>query len=374
MKVLLCPDSFKGSLTASDAAKAMAAGISEYDHTIQTVLLPVADGGEGTVTSLVNATNGKIVRVSVQNPLGKKIMASYGVLGDGKTCVIEMAEASGLTLLREQERNPLLASTYGTGELIHHALDAGYRTFILGVGGSATNDGGAGMLQALGLKLLDDKGKEIAAGGQALQTLVRIDQSSFDPRIQESTFIIASDVDNPFIGPNGASAIFGPQKGATPEMVETLDQSLSHFADLIEQTTGLSIHDKPGAGAAGGIGGAFQSFFPAEMKQGIHVVLKAIHFEQHMKEADLVMTGEGKTDRQTLSGKAPYGIKEIAARHQVPVILISGAVEDKEFLRLHFNELHSVSGRGVSKKESMGQAYQYLKNKTKEVISAYLEN
>ena len=283
MKIIVAPDSFKGSLTAVQAAQAMEAGIREYDPTINTVLLPAADGGEGTMSSLVGATGGKLITVVVQDPLGRKIEARYGVLGDGETCVIEIAEASGLMLLSENELNPLETSSFGTGELILHALDEGFRKFIIGLGGSATNDGGAGMLSALGMSLVNEDGMELSQGGGALSELDKIDKTHFDKRISESDFIIACDVENPFVGPEGASVVFGPQKGATTEMVELLDMNLTKFANVVEKMNGNSLHKKKGAGAAGGAGGAFQAFFPGEMKQGISVVLNAISFDEHVK-------------------------------------------------------------------------------------------
>lgn len=264
MKVIVAPDSFKGSLTAIQAARAMVAGIRDADPSINTVMLPAADGGEGTMTSLVGATNGKIVFVVVQDPLGRGVEASYGVLGDGKTSVIEIAEASGLMLLHEDERNPLVTSTYGTGELIVHALDAGFRNFIIGLGGSATNDGGVGMLQALGMSFVDKNGLELSRGGGSLSELHTINMHNFDKRISESNFLIACDVSNPFVGPDGASAVFGPQKGGSPAVINVLDGNLTRLANVVEQLTEVSLHGKKGAGAAGGAGGAFQAFFPGE--------------------------------------------------------------------------------------------------------------
>ncbi|MCG7336089.1 glycerate kinase [Sporosarcina sp. ACRSM] len=374
MKMIVAPDSFKGSLTAVEAAEAMAAGVRDYDATITTVLLPAADGGEGTMHSLVGATQGKEVTCAVQDPLGRTIEANYGVLGDGVTCVVEIAEASGLTLLHEDERNPLVTSSYGTGELIRHALAAGFRKFIIGLGGSATNDAGAGMLQALGMKFLSREGVELNPGGGALNELHTMDSSHFDKRIAESHFLIASDVKNPFVGPTGASAVFGPQKGATPAMVAHLDQALNTFANVVEQQTGVSLHAKKGAGAAGGAGGAFQAFMPGEMQQGIHVVLQAIAFHEQLNEADLILTGEGKTDVQTLSGKTPFGIAEMARKEGKPVLLISGMVdqESRAALQPYFTEIHEISDGIRSVDDLMKNATYYLQQKTKEVLEQYL--
>ncbi|CAM3192281.1 glycerate kinase [Filibacter tadaridae] len=376
MKVILAPDSFKGSLTALEAAKAMATGIHEFDSFIHTVLLPVADGGEGTMKSLVDATNGKIVYVDVQDPLGRPIKAGYGVLGDGETCIIEFAEASGLMLLTASERNPMEASSFGTGEVIKHALNDRYRKFIIGLGGSATNDGGAGMLQALGMRFLDIAGMELPIGGEGLFNLQRIDNSNFDKRIASSEFILACDVKNPFVGSTGASAVFGPQKGASSEMVKLLDRSLTQFADIVEKLTGISLHSKKGAGAAGGAGGAFQAFFGCTMSQGIDVVLNAISFDAHVKSANLILTGEGKTDVQTLSGKTPFGVAKVAHRESIPIILISGAVDEecRESLMSMFDEIHALTDDSVSSEEAIEHAFHLLQKKTKVVFEDYIKN
>ena len=354
-----------------EAAKAMEEGVKFADSSIDTVLLPAADGGEGTMVSLVESTNGKFVRHIVKDPLGRPIEAAYGVLGDDETVVIEIAEASGLTLLKEEERNPIHTTTVGTGELIRYALDAGYRKFIIGLGGSATNDGGLGLLQALGMKFLDDNGEPIGSGGGALRTLSLIDNSDFDSRVDDSRFIVACDVDNPFIGENGASTIFGPQKGADPETVEFLDRCLHRFADVIEIQFGLSLHDAEGAGAAGGVGGAFRAFFPSEMKKGIEVVLDAIQFEERISDADLILTGEGKTDVQTLAGKTPFGIAKAAHKKGIPVILISGILEDGLELESYFEGLHSVAEEGISIEESIRNAAELLAKRTEGVVVEY---
>jgi glycerate kinase len=265
LKIVIAPDSFKGSVSAAQAAIAIDRGIKRYLPESQTILIPVADGGERTMESLVTSTKGRRVHVLVKGPLQQPVHAEYGWLGDEKTCVIEMASASGLCLMPSERRNPMITTTYGTGELIKHALDEGCRHFILAIGGSATNDGGAGMLQALGLKLLDASGHSVGFGGGELENIVTIDDSEWDPRIAESTFLIASDVQNPLVGIHGASHVFGPQKGATSEMVNLLDRYLQKWADLVESHTGIRVHDRAGAGAAGGLGGAFQAFFPADM-------------------------------------------------------------------------------------------------------------
>lgn len=374
MKILLAPDSFKGSLTAMEAANAMKEGILEVDSNIETILLPVADGGEGTMQSLIDATNGELTRVLVEDPLGKNVQAAYGVLGDGETCVIEIAEASGLTRLNKEALNPIKASSYGTGELIQHALNAGYRKFIIGLGGSATNDGGAGLLQALGIRLLNDEGADLKKGGGALADVASIDMNGWDARIADSEFIIAGDVKNPFVGPNGASVIFGPQKGASAEEVVLLDSSLKRFADVFEREIGIALHEKEGAGAAGGAGGAFLAFFDGQMRQGIQVVLEAVDFAHHVSEADLVLTGEGKTDLQTLSGKAPVGIAQAAKKAGKPTILISGTIDEdcRYSLTPYFTEIYSVVEESVSTEKAVDAAFVFLKEKTKEVMARFV--
>lgn len=376
MKILLSPDSFKGSLTATEAAKAMAAGIHDYNPSLQTILVPVADGGEGTMNSLVEATGGRFVPVFVQDPLGRQIKADYGVLGDGETCVIEIAEASGLERLTEEERNPLLASSFGTGELIHQALNAGFRKFIIGLGGSATNDGGVGMLQALGMKFFNKEGEEISQGGAAIEELHGIDLTGFDERVASSSFLVASDVKNPFIGPFGASAVFGPQKGATKAMVEQLDQNLQLLANVIKETTGISVHSREGAGAAGGAGGAFLAFFNSKMRTGIEVVLDAVEFDQHLQQASLVLTGEGKTDVQTLSGKAPFGVAQAAKRAQKPTMLISGVVDARDYdvLAPYFISLDSLLEEQMLVEDAMKNASYLLRKKTYNVVARYMNN
>lgn len=375
MKIIVSPDSFKGSLTAMEAAREIAEGIKEVNPMIETVLLPVADGGEGTLEPLVMATNGHTVEVDVHDPIGRKISALYGVLGDGETCVIEMAKASGLMLLKEDEKNPLIASTFGTGELILHALDHGYKKFIIGIGGSATNDGGTGMLRSLGMKFLDEFGHELLEGAEALAKLHKIDSTNLDKRIGESHFILACDVDNPFIGPNGATAVFGPQKGVTTELVDELDENLFHLANKIEEEIGIELHNKPSAGAAGGLGGAFLAFFPVTLKPGIEVVMEAIDFKAQIEDADFIITGEGKSDIQTLSGKAPIGVANVAHEMSVPVILLSGFIEEasKEQLSTYFYQLASVVGGTISKEESMEKADYYLRCKAKEMMQSIME-
>ena len=310
MKIIISPDSFKGTLSAVDAATIIEKSLKQLNPEIEAVRLPVADGGEGTLEAFIVATNGSYIEVDVKDPLGRDIRARYGILGDGKTCIIEMAQASGITLVSSEERDPLVATTYGTGMLIEHALQRGYRKFIIGIGGSATNDAGIGMLSALGVKFLDEQMLPLMSNVSSLEKLHAIDVSNMNPLVKESHFTIACDVNNPLIGPNGATAIFGPQKGVKPHQIELLDHYLTCFADKVEQITGVHLHDYPGAGAAGGIGGAFCAFFPSTFKKGIDVVLEVVKFEEHLHSASFVITGEGKSDVQTLSGKAPMGIAQ----------------------------------------------------------------
>lgn len=373
MKIIVAPDSFKGSLSAVRAAEAMRKGIQTAFPEAEVVMVPSADGGEGTLETLVASNNGKKKKVTVTGPLGTAVEAEYGVLEETGTCIIEMASASGLELVPRTALDPLKATTYGTGELIKAALDDGYSSFILAIGGSATNDGGAGMLQALGMKLLDSKGEEIFFGGGELKRIHRIDLSSFDPRIGRSTFVIASDVENPLIGLDGASHVFGPQKGAGPETVRELDAQLSHFADKVAEVTGIKLHHRPGAGAAGGLGGAFQAFFPSRMERGIDIVLAYQRFSDHLSEADLVLTGEGRVDAQTASGKTAMGIAQAAKKQKVPTIIIAGSVGDgAESLYKHgVVSVNSMVNGPMSLDEAIGQAASLLEWGTEQVVRSY---
>ncbi|MEK5172200.1 glycerate kinase [Heyndrickxia sp. FSL W8-0496] len=373
MKIVIAPDSFKGSLSAFEAASAIDRGIKKALPGAETLVVPVADGGEGTMDSLVAATNGRKVDVTVTGPLLDKVQASYGILGDQQTCVIEMASASGLCLIHPEQRNPLLTTSYGTGELIKKALDDGCRKFILAIGGSATNDGGIGMLQALGVKLLDSKRKPVGYGGAELSQIVAIDMEEFDARISTCDFIIASDVQNPLIGRNGASHIFGPQKGATPEMITFLDHHLSIWADLVEETTGTRLHDKPGAGAAGGIGGAFQAFFPSITKRGIDIVIEYTELERKLAGAQCVFTGEGQIDAQTASGKTPMGVAQIAKKHGIPVFALAGSI-GKGIERLYpygITSVHSIVNAPISLEEAIEKANELLAATAEQVIRTY---
>lgn len=333
MKFLLAPDSFKESLSAKNTADAMEKGLKKVFPQAEYIKIPMADGGEGTTQSLVDATNGEMYYPEVLGPLGKKVKAKLGILGNGDIAVIEMASASGLELIDKKDRNPLLTTTFGTGELIKAALDKNVSTIIIGIGGSATNDGGAGMVQALGGKLLNKNGEQIGFGGEALKDLVKIDLSELDPRIKEVKIEVACDVNNPLTGKLGASHIFGPQKGATPELVLLLDEYLEHYAEIIRKYLNKDIENIPGAGAAGGLGAGLMAFLDGKLSPGIDIVIKYTNIEKKMEGVDFVITGEGSIDSQTRFGKTPYGVAKVAKKFNIPVIAIAGNIgEDIDIL------------------------------------------
>ncbi len=330
MKIVIAPDSFKENLTSLQVASCIEKGIKRVVPKARCIKIPMADGGEGTVQSLVDATKGTIITKQVVDPMGKKTSAHYGILGDGTTAVIEMAEASGLPLVPRDKRNPLLATTYGTGELIMDAVKRGVGKIIIGLGGSATVDGGAGMAQALGVRFFDKAGKEIKgyAGGGILDKIARIDTRKVDLRIKKTKFIIASDVTNPLCGKTGAAAVFGPQKGATPAMVKTLDANLKHYGTLIRQQLKKDVMNRPGAGAAGGLGAGLLAFTSARMQRGVDLVVEITGLKKHIKGASLVITGEGRVDFQTAFGKTPAGVAKAARAYKVPCIAIGGSLSD----------------------------------------------
>lgn len=326
MKIVIAPDSFKDSLSAEAVATAIALGLAEVWPDATLVKCPMADGGEGTVESILAACEGELRSASVQGPLGIQVDAHWGWLPHTHTAIIEMAEASGLQLVPLGQRDACISSTFGTGELIRAALDAGAQRIILAIGGSATNDAGAGALQALGVRLLDAQGQTLQPGGLALAQLARIDLSEMDPRLASVRFEIAADVNNPLCGPHGASAIFGPQKGALLEQVQQLDQALGHFAGICAQALGKDLRDEPGSGAAGGLGFAAKAFLGAQFRAGVEVVADLVGLEEAVRDADLVITGEGRFDAQTLRGKTPFGVARIARQQGVPVIVIAGTL------------------------------------------------
>jgi glycerate kinase len=372
MKVVIAPDSYKGSLSAKEVADAIEKGLKRVDSGIEVVKVPMADGGEGTVQSLVDATNGKLEYVKVMDPLMREIDSFYGILGDGTTAVIEMAAASGLPLLKKEERNPLKTTTYGTGQLIKHAIDMGCRNIIIGIGGSATNDGGCGMAMALGVRFLDKAGNEVGIGGGSLGSIHTIDMSGLDVRIRDCSIVAACDVDNPLIGVKGASQIFGPQKGADTEMVLELDKNLKHFGELVEKALDVSIINYPGAGAAGGLGGGLLVFLSASLRSGVDIVIDAVRLEEIIEGSDLVITGEGMIDYQTIHGKTPYGVAKAASKHGLPVIAISGGIgKGVEVLYDHdFTSVFSIVDKPMTLEEAIESCQDLLSSTAERVFRA----
>ena len=362
MKVVIAPDSYKGCLSALEVAKAMERGVLSVFPSAEVRKIPIADGGEGTVAALVTATNGQLRQTEVTDPLGNKIIAHWGVLGDGRTAVIEMAAASGLPLVPKEKRDPRVTTTYGTGELIKAALAEGLAKIIIGIGGSATNDGGTGMARALGVRFLDAAGQEVAAGGGSLAEICQIDATGLDPRLKNTEIVVACDVDNPLCGTRGASAVFGPQKGATPEMVQQLDAGLAKYASCARQATGRDVAEKAGAGAAGGLGAGLMFFTPAQLKPGVEIVLDAVGFSDIVRDADFVITGEGRTDFQTAFGKAPVGVAKVAKTHGAPVFCISGGLGEgaDDVLAQGIDAVMSICDRPLSLEECMAAGAQLI--------------
>ncbi|MGL4999005.1 MAG: glycerate kinase family protein [Cetobacterium sp.] len=328
MKVIVAIDSFKGSLSSRELGEAIEKGIRDVYAEAEIIKTPIADGGEGTVEALVEGTGGKIVEVTVKNPLMIDIKASYGVLGDGKTAIIEMAAASGLPLISSEARNPLKTTTFGTGQLVKDAIEKGCRELILGLGGSATNDGGLGMMQALGFKLFDIDGNELGYGGEIMELVASIDSSNALKELKECNFLVACDVDNPFYGLKGAAHVYGKQKGADEDMIKVLDKGLEKLAVTLNKEFGRDIGNLSGAGAAGGLGGGLVAFLNATLKPGTDIILEKVGLEEQLKDADFVITGEGRIDFQTIMGKAPIGVAKLAKKHGVPAIGIAGAITE----------------------------------------------
>ena len=326
MKIVIAPDSYKESLSATEVAQAIEKGFREIFPEAQFVSVPVADGGEGTVEAMIAATQGRAVTSIVTGPLGEAVEAQWGISGDGHTAFIEMAAASGLALVPPELRNPLITTSYGTGELILQALESGVKNIIIGIGGSATNDGGAGMVQALGAKLCDANGADIGFGGGSLMSLNKIDISRLDARLQACSIRVACDVTNPLTGESGASFIFGPQKGATEAMILELDHNLDHFAEVIKKSLRVDVKDVPGSGAAGGMGAALMAFLGADLRSGIEIVTQALNLEEHIHDCTLVVTGEGRLDSQSIHGKVPVGVASVAKKYHKPVIGIAGSL------------------------------------------------
>ncbi|EOZ7934537.1 glycerate kinase [Cronobacter sakazakii] len=372
-KIVIAPDSFKESLSAMDVARAIEAGFREIYPQAHYVCVPMADGGEGTVEAMVAATGGQIITTPVTAPLGNKVDSFFGLLGDGETAVVEMAAASGLHLVPTAQRDPRITTSYGTGELILAALERGVKAIIIGIGGSATNDGGAGMMQALGARFLDGEGRELAPGGAALAGLERLDLSTLDPRLAQVSVTAACDVDNPLCGEKGASAVFGPQKGATPAMVTELDAALRRFGEQLEAATGKAIISAPGAGAAGGMGAALLGMLNAELRPGIEIVIESLGLAQAVRDADLVITGEGRLDSQSIHGKTPVGVARVAKQFQRPVVAIAGSLTpDYQIVHEHgIDAAFSVIDRIVTLQEALDNAERNLRVTARNVAALW---
>lgn len=366
LRIVVAPDSFKGSLSAIGVALAMERGIRLVFPEAEVRTVPIADGGEGTVAALVGATGGTLRQTRVTGPLREPVLAQWGVLGDGATAVIEMAAASGLPLLAPDQRDPRLTTTFGTGELIRAALDGGLRRIIVGIGGSATNDGGAGMARALGASFTDAAGSELPEGGAALARLERIALDALDPRLHETDILAACDVDNPLCGPRGAAAAFAPQKGASPATVAVLDAALCRYAEVARRATGRDVAGLPGAGAAGGLGAGLLWFTPAQLRPGVDIILDAVGFETIVSEADFVITGEGRTDFQTAFGKAPVGVARVARRFAVPVFCVAGGLGEgaNDVLALGIDATMSICERPMPLDECLRTAASLIESAT----------
>ena len=353
-KIVLAIDSFKGCLSSKEIEQCIAEEIHRILPSCQTVCIPIADGGEGMLDTLIEATQGTFVSTQAHDPLMRIRPTRYGILGDQRTAVIEMAEINGLTTLSPIERNPMKTSTYGTGELIKDALEKGFRRFIIGIGGSATNDAGMGMMQALGAHLYDKQGNELEQGGKIMEQIAHINLNHLHPALKEATFIVACDVQNPFCGPQGAAYVFARQKGASEEQIRQLDKGMRHLALLIERDFSYNINKVKGAGAAGGLGGAFATFLQAHLQSGIDLLLDAVDFDRKITNADWIITGEGKADRQTAEGKVPAGVLKRAKKANIPVMLIAGKVEDKACLQqMGFARIVKISPDNLPLEEAM---------------------
>ena len=326
MKAVVAIDSLKGSLSSMEAGNAIAEGIYRADAEAKVEVRPLADGGEGTVDALVQGMNGSLRKVRVTGPLGDKVDAAYGIIEEAKMAVIEMSAAAGITLVPDEKKNPLFTTTYGVGEMIRDAIEKGCRKFVVGIGGSATNDGGIGMLQALGYDFLNSKGNAVPYGAKGLEDLAEIRKEHVLPELAQCEFKVACDVTNPLCGPLGASAVYGPQKGATPEMVREMDQWLADYAKLAANCSERADAEHPGTGAAGGLGFAFLTFTNAVLESGIKIVLEETKLEQYIQDADIVITGEGRLDGQTAMGKAPVGVAKLAGKYKIPVLAFAGSV------------------------------------------------
>ncbi|MAP57244.1 MAG: glycerate kinase [Chloroflexota bacterium] len=373
-KILISPQEFKESLTGLEVANAIQEGINKVDSKIKTSLVPVADGGDGTLQTMVDVTGGEIITETVRDPLGRNIDSVWGKLGDDSSAVIEMAKASGLALLNENEKSATLTSTYGTGQLFKFALDQGIKNFIIGIGGSATNDGGAGFVSALGAKLYDENGKEVESNGISLSSIRDIDMSNFDERVKNTSVRVACDVTNPLCGNEGASAIFGPQKGANPEEVNLLDKNLLHWASLIKDQLGKDILNVPGAGAAGGLGAGLMAFTDAELSIGANIVLDSLNYDEHLRDVDLVIVGEGSTDKSTQFNKSPVAVAMRAKKLGIPVICLSGSIGEgySESRDLGISSFFSIVSGPTELKYAIENAHELIVKSTEEIIRSLL--
>ena len=370
MRIVIAPQSLKGSLTAAEAGQAIARGAQSVYPQAEISIVPIADGGEGTVQALVDATAGTLVQREVTGPLGEPVTAFFGLLGDGRTAAIEMAACAGLPLVPPERRDPRITTTYGVGELILAALELHCTRLLIGIGGSATNDGGAGMAQAAGARLLTARGLEIARGGAALSTLAHIDPSTLDKRLQACKIEVACDVTNPLCGSLGASAVYGPQKGATAEMITELDAALAHYAQIIEQDLHCSVKDIPGAGAAGGLGAGLIAFLGAELRPGAQIVLEAVHLEEHLRSADLVITAEGQIDEQTAYGKSVGAVASLAKRYQLPVLALAGSlgVNYQSIYNLGIDAVIALPPRPLTLEYAMEHAAELVSDATERAL------
>lgn len=373
-KVVVASDSFKGSATSIDIANYIEEGIHSIDSTIVVDTFAIADGGEGTVFAIVEANNGKYMTVEVKGPLGNPVEATYGLIDNGKTAIIEMAEASGLNLVTEKERDVRRSSTYGTGQLLLDALDHNVERIYIGIGGSATNDGGMGMAQALGVKFTDKNQQLLNSEARYLEEVADIDTSEVSEKLRNTEIIILSDVTNPLCGEQGAAAIYGPQKGATEEDIAFLDASLRHYAGVIKEKLGIDISDEPGAGAAGGLGAGLLVFTGAKLKSGITEILQLINIEKSIKEADLVITGEGRMDSQSLHGKAPIGIAEIAKKYGKPVFAIVGSSDSdmREVFRMGIDGVFDIVYKPMALEEAIKNTAELVKIAARNAINIFL--
>ena len=372
INIVIAPQHFKESITGLEAAKCIEAGVKRIWPDANCVLVPVADGGDGTLETLVQHSQGEIVEVEVTGPLGDRVIAQWGAMGDGKTAVIEMAQASGLALLEAKQRDPRNTTTFGVGEVFKAALDDGRRQFIVGIGGSATNDGGAGFAQALGASLLDNAGRELPPGGIHLASIASINISGLDARIQESTVQVACDVNNPLCGPNGASAVFGPQKGADPKMVQELDSALARYATVLKRDVGVTVSEKPGAGAAGGLGAGLMAFAQATLRSGADIVLEVVGLERLLEKADMVIVGEGAFDASSVFDKAPVAVAKRAKQRRLPVIGIAGSL-GAGYEKVHdhgIDAVFSIMPVPMTLEKAVGNAAKLITSAAEEVCRA----